>query len=562
MDKEINIAFKVDGLDEYITNLDDLKKALGDVETAQDNASESSDKFSNDILDATDKLDALEGGVKVLAGSFEAAAGALSLLGVEDSFLGEIEEHIFGVIALGQGVIDMTEGYRLLAENQKIAAIAQKAFNLAANSNPYVLLASALVAAAGVFITWKLNAEEAIPPTEDLANEIDRLRNQDLQTDLDALATRLANLRKAVTGEEENSELNNAIDLVAELRTKIAEQKEEQVSLTAKFADEENKIALAKYRFAVNLTDEELQKNIESSEALIARLKENGQDYSVEQQVLMGFSAALAERQLQDSIYAMEGQLEEALRYQSTLVNEAVQAARSGATEAVNVAPQLAEALSPLIAQQLEVIKNQKLITDGFAQLPQAAEETTYTTQQIYQRAFNKIREETGESIGELSTQLMTDTANVTNFIGNLSQAFTKDNEKRAERNFKINKAAALAQAVLGTSAAIVEALKAKTLAGRIAQVAFASAAGLAQIANIKRQQYTNLTSPDNVNGPPDENPAAAINYNFGQDAGSAQQIGGQLNQNSQPPLQAYVLASDVTNAQQAQAQIQNLARL
>lgn len=556
MDKNVNIYFKVEGLDGYISNLDDLKSALGEVDEATVEVSDATD-------DMQEKLDALEGGVKLLAGAAEFAAGALGELGLEGEFFEKVEENVFNVIALAQGAMDMAEGYRILAENQRIAAVAQRAFNMAANANPYVLLAGALVAAAGAFLTWKLNAEQAVPPTEDLANEIEALRNKDLQTDLDNLATRLERLREAVEGKDGglSPELTQAIDLVAELRTKIAEQKAEQLALTAQFSEEENKIALAKYNFAVNLTDEELQKNIDDSNELIAYKKEQGQDYAVEQQVLMGFSAALAERQLQDSISVMEAQLEEALEYQRTLVDEAVNAANDSAETAVSVAPQLVTALQPLIASQLEVIRNNELITNGFAQIPNTAEETTYTTQQIYYRAFNKIREETGESISELSNQMMIDVQNAANFLSNLNTAIVKDDEKRAERQFKINKAAGITQAILGTAAAIVEALKAKTLAGRIAQVAFATAAGAAQIATISRTQW----NPEGSVGggiEPTPAPSQAINYTFGQEAGPIIQPGQTSTGQSSAPVQTYVLASDVTNAQQAQQQIQNLARL
>ena len=562
MDKEVKIYFKVDGLDDYITNLDDLKEALVGVESEAEKASDATQQLVSDSLDATDKLDALEGGVKVLAGALEGAAGAMALLGIETEWMEDLQTHVFGVVALGRGLIDATEGFRLLAENQRLAAAAQRIFNIAANANPYVLLATALTAAAGIFLTWKLNAEEAVPPTQDLADEIEALRDKDLQTDLDELATRLEKLKRAVEGEEQNTELYEAIDLVAELRTKIAQQKEEQLSLTAKFAEEENKIALAKYNFAVNLTDEELQKNIDQSNKIIAYKKEQGQDYAVEQQVLMGFSAALAERQLQDSINTMEGQLEQALNYQKTLVDEAVQNANAGATEAVSVAPKLVEALQPLIAAQLEVIKNNELITKGFAKLPEAAEEPVYTTGQIYQRAFDKIREETTDSIQEMGTQMQVDAANAFEFMGNLATAFTKDEDKRAERTFKINKAAALTQAILSTAVGIATALEAKTLPAKIAQVAFAAATGAAQIATIARQKY----NPNGTGG--GDNPSTntpSISYNFGQSGAPSQiQVGqfssGQTTQNE--PVRAYVVATEVSSAQEANAQIQNLSTL
>ena len=67
------------------------------------------------------------------------------------------EKNVLGVIALGQGLVNVTEGYRLLKENTKLATAAQRIMNTVAKANPYVLLATALVAAGAALIIWKMN---------------------------------------------------------------------------------------------------------------------------------------------------------------------------------------------------------------------------------------------------------------------------------------------------------------------------------------------------------------------------------------------------------------------
>lgn len=50
--KEVNIYFKVDGLDDYITDLGDLKNALGTVDDATIQATEATDRLVDSLDDA------------------------------------------------------------------------------------------------------------------------------------------------------------------------------------------------------------------------------------------------------------------------------------------------------------------------------------------------------------------------------------------------------------------------------------------------------------------------------------------------------------------------------
>jgi len=157
MAQEVEIFFKVDGLETYITDLNDLEEVLNQVKGATDSTAAATKNLENDIDDATKgieeserRLNALEGGIKTLAGSFEILAGSAALLGLEDNeFFSGLEENVIGVLALSQGVIDASEGIRLLKDNTKLAAVAQRIFNTVANANPYVLLATAVIALAG-----------------------------------------------------------------------------------------------------------------------------------------------------------------------------------------------------------------------------------------------------------------------------------------------------------------------------------------------------------------------------------------------------------------------------
>ncbi len=76
--------------------------------------------------------------------------------------------------------------------------------------------------------------------------------------------------------------------------------------------------------------------------------------------------------------------------------------------------------------------------------------------------------------------------------IGSLSEAFTKDEDKRAKRSFEIGKKLAIVTTIMNTAEAIGSALaKDATFPGsRFLAAAAAGAAGAAQVATIGGQQF------------------------------------------------------------------------
>ena len=144
--------------------------------------------------------------------------------------------------------------------------------------------------------------------------------------------------------------------------------------------------------------------------------------------------------------------------------------------------------------------------------------------------------------------------------VGALSEAFTKDDEKRAKRTFEIGKKLAIVQAVMNTAEGVTTALTDKTQPStllRILQTAAVATAGAAQIATIKRQEF-------NAGG------SASIG-SVSQTAGGAT---GAIPQSPQLDLgflgagagqagfRSYVIASEVSNSQQANQRINDQASL
>ena len=148
--------------------------------------------------------------------------------------------------------------------------------------------------------------------------------------------------------------------------------------------------------------------------------------------------------------------------------------------------------------------------------------------------------------------------SNTLGSIGQLADAFARGDKKRAKKAFKVNKAVGIAQATISTAQGIMNELShpVKTLTfTNYAAAAAMALAGAAQIATIATTRFdsgggTKPTTTDSTGGgslnaatqPPSFNVVGQSGFN---------QVAGALGQ--QQPVQAFVVAGDVTTAQQLQ---------
>ena len=141
--------------------------------------------------------------------------------------------------------------------------------------------------------------------------------------------------------------------------------------------------------------------------------------------------------------------------------------------------------------------------------------------------------------------------------VGALSDAFTKDEDKRAKRSFEIGKKLAIVKTIMNTAEAIGSALaKDGTFPGsRFIAAAAAGAAGAAQIATIKRQEFNAGTA--DITTPQRQTPTAPASPTAPQlDLGFLGAGAGQTG------FRTYVVSSEVSNAQQANQRINDQASL
>jgi len=144
--------------------------------------------------------------------------------------------------------------------------------------------------------------------------------------------------------------------------------------------------------------------------------------------------------------------------------------------------------------------------------------------------------------------------------LGALNDAFTKKGQQQSKKQFQIQKALNLASAVVDTYGGINRALNDKTMpstTARIIQASIVGAMGLANVIKISKTEYGNASAPSGTNmsagGGGDDGTAAPSPANF---------AFLQNQPNQQPPLQAYVVGTQVSSNLEAQQLIQNQSRL
>lgn len=162
--------------------------------------------------------------------------------------------------------------------------------------------------------------------------------------------------------------------------------------------------------------------------------------------------------------------------------------------------------------------------------------------------------------------------------IAALQEAFGSKNEKDAEKNFKIQKALSLASATVRGVEGVLNAYTTAQAspittvfpAYPVIQASLAGAFAAAQIATIARSKFSpqgGSTPPPTNNtggGSTNVNPSQAMTarnpqLKFGQEAGETITLG---NGSKAPVVKAYVVSTEITSQQSADAKLEQLSRL
>ena len=151
-----------------------MRDAMADVQASITNAASDTRTF-----------DQIAGGMQAATAGFQTVTGAAKLMGIQ---MGDDVE----VIAKLQAAMAVTSGFQTMQNMlQKQSALMQgvnalqKEFNILANANPYVLLATAAAAVVAAYVAWTSGARDAEKAQKALNGEIEATRTQLSQIDKD-----------------------------------------------------------------------------------------------------------------------------------------------------------------------------------------------------------------------------------------------------------------------------------------------------------------------------------------------------------------------------------------
>jgi len=129
------INFDDSGIQETTESVKDLKNEVEEVGKAGENSSKQLNENLKNLKATTD----------LVGGSVSTLVGGLALLGTENQYIKNFEQATLGAIAFSGGVSKLGRSLVQLSKGTQGATVAQKAFNLVANANPYILAATVLI---------------------------------------------------------------------------------------------------------------------------------------------------------------------------------------------------------------------------------------------------------------------------------------------------------------------------------------------------------------------------------------------------------------------------------
>jgi hypothetical protein len=520
----------------------------------------------------------LGGALGGITSAFELGAGAMGAMGVESE---KVEEALLRVqsasaIAQGfQGIRESVASFKALGVAIRSSAVAQKVLNVAMKANPIGLIITAITA--------------LIAGIAALISNFEAITNWLGITDDAAETLHQENLRRT---EEFIEQQGKRIDAISKERDEIEGLRKFEVEMMKARGDSEEDIfkAVRKNRIERINANNEFQKQVkQQNDALISQfklLKESG-DLTDEQakeinakieknnetiRAAQTESKTLLEQiKLDDVRTTREAEEEkekirkEAFEKRKARVIAEMEEEARLRRDHDNFIKDLEERLAlekelKEKAAQEDKEREQALLEQIQASLDAelAAEEAKIDAAIEADNKKKELAEAELQRERELQNAKLELAGATLQGIGSLVNAFAGENEEQQRRAFNISKAISIAQATIDTYKGATAAF-ASTAASPLGianpaapfiAAAAAVAAGLANVATIARQQYQGGSSGGAGGGAGASNPPAELSnpatFNVVGNTGTnqlAQTLG-------QQPLQAYVVAGDVTSAQ------------
>jgi len=160
-------------LNAELKDLDPRSQDFKNLAKAAQGVNKEIEDIGNSIngLNFEDKIQAFDGGMKILAGSTQAVVGGFGLLGIESEKLAFLEKQAANAIAFGLGLKDLSEGLGQVAIAFNKAGIGADLFGKVTKKALISTGIGALVVALGVIVAYWDEINEFIAGTNDLLVE-------------------------------------------------------------------------------------------------------------------------------------------------------------------------------------------------------------------------------------------------------------------------------------------------------------------------------------------------------------------------------------------------------
>jgi len=531
---------------------------------------------------------------------FAATQGAIALFGKENEALEKTLVKVQAALAIQQGVDGLRTSYKELGGVTGLVTKAQKALNFVMGLNPFVRITTAVVAVVAALAKFTSFLDPAIDKLKEfsdfigISNFAEEEQNQDRKRRAAEEQARIESLRKQreQAFNQQQSQFDREIALAEAEGKSTVELTQQKIQASIAFQKEKVKeiqlqldgLAVFEKAIAGNSAFsraalETARKDREEREAIIQEL--NNQIADSENQLKINVinnnkakatsyktyatDVKNSAREIEDlQIQLMEDGLEKELLINKTKFDrqrEDITATGQQRLDLIDLFNQLELQKEKEIRDELDVFKLESF--DGeLAQMELVSAKQIETTKLTNEEIENQIKgsakrqkeiddKTTADKlanqklVAETSLQLAHESLGA---IGELANAFAKDDEKSAEKAFKINKAVGIAQAVVSTAQGIMAqlAVPQDALTGvNFVKAGIVAATGAAQIATISKSKFqggTNDTPDIDTSG---GGQAQAPSFNVVGDSGV-----NQLAQIQQQPVQAFVVSGEVTTSQ------------
>jgi hypothetical protein len=562
----------------------------------------------------------LGGAINILGGAVETTVGTLGLLGLDEEVVGEFEKAALGAIAFADGTKRIFEGYKELQEGvqlandlikkqglaTKILTGIQAAYNAVMNANPIFIIITVLAAVTvGIYALSKALADDTeeveknnqarLKQAQTLSSEAkfredyakalgkstQELREFEKATTQANLTEARAELKAAKTTEDKTKALTKIRDLKRkDLIDEANYQKQVRTenAATQKEIQDKNKETLDKQK-------ENRQKNLEEQAAAFQKELELANQKALDQEAIDNKAYDLLLTDQERELNAVQDKYFEIFN-KANLSAEQIKALEEKKEKEINDIKKkyskedenlTKEALNALkSAQDLEI----QAVQDKYAKLKTAKELSDADLIALEEKSQSEIKAIT-DKYGKMASdkreadrkkkleEILRDTSAVAGASAQLFGALAEAQDVATKEGFEANKkykiAEVITSAIQGSIQAISSAFQLGPVAGPIvaaAQVASLAIAADKAISDIKSTKFGDSTPPTPPNGGTTNIPSGGAITPPVPSGFLAPTTPTSTSTQSQTPVRAYVLASDVSNGVQAQNSINRRRRL